>query len=224
MALFFRIVLDVHIAAGVVALLVFWIPLVTKKGGPTHRRAGWIYVAAAATVALTGIVSSGRLIGVGRPGPLRAGLFLAYVGFFAAESALLGIRVLRAGAHVQPSRRPLVLAPPALLVAGGIGLAVFGVAQARILFVVFAALGVLQGVAHLRLALATRQAPRDRILAHMGGMGTSCITTLTAFAVVNARRLGMHTFDVGLWVVPIAVLGVGLTLWRRSVARRLPET
>jgi cytochrome c-type biogenesis protein CcmH/NrfF len=54
----------------------------------------------------------------------------------------------------------------------------------------------------------------------MGGMGTSCITTLTAFVVVNARRLGMHTFDVGLWATPIVVLGIGLTLWRRAYVRR----
>jgi len=52
MALLFQSVLAVHIAAGAVALSVFWVPLVTKKGGRTHRRAGWVYVVAAATLAI----------------------------------------------------------------------------------------------------------------------------------------------------------------------------
>jgi hypothetical protein len=43
-------------------------------------------------------------------------------------------------------------------------------------------------------------------------MGTSCITTVTAFVVVNARRFGMRTFDLALWAGPIAVLAVGLTI------------
>ena len=78
------------------ALLVFWIPLVTRKGGRTHRRAGWAYVTAAAIVAVTGIASAGRLMVYDRrPHAWRGGLFLVYVGLFAAESALIGARALR---------------------------------------------------------------------------------------------------------------------------------
>jgi cytochrome c-type biogenesis protein CcmH/NrfF len=51
-------------------------------------------------------------------------------------------------------------------------------------------------------------------------MGTSCITTVTAFVVVHARPFGMHTFDLALWAGPIAVLAVGLTIWRGYYARR----
>jgi cytochrome c-type biogenesis protein CcmH/NrfF len=38
--------------------------------------------------------------------------------------------------------------------------------------------------------------------------------------VANAPRLGMRTFDLRLWVAPIAVLGVGLTIWLRYYAKR----
>jgi hypothetical protein len=96
MALIFRIVLGIHIIAGAAALLVFWIPLVTRKGGRTHRGAGWAYVTAAAIVAMTGIASAGWLMFHDpRPHAWRAGIFLVYVGLFAAESALLGARALR---------------------------------------------------------------------------------------------------------------------------------
>jgi hypothetical protein len=221
MTSFFQLVLRLHIGAGILALLVFLVPLVTKKGGAIHRRVGWIYVVAASTVAVTGIVSCAHLIGDGRPGRVRAGVFLAYVGVFAGASAQLGVRSLRTKARTHASRTALDLLPPVLLIAGGVALTTFGVLQHRALYVLFAALGVWQGITHLRFWLTPPSHGRAWFLAHMSAMGTSCITTVTAFAVVNAQRLGMNTFDLRLWTAPIALLGIGLGLWRRSYAKRL---
>src|SRR3954468_8829441 len=89
----FQMVLAVHIAAGAVSLLVFSVPLVTKKGGRTHRRVGWVYVAAAATVALTGFLLCIPLVS-GGPFRWRAGMFLAYVSLLAGASAQFGVRAL----------------------------------------------------------------------------------------------------------------------------------
>jgi uncharacterized membrane protein len=220
-ALIFRIVLGIHIIAGGAALLVFWIPLVTRKGGRTHRRAGWAYVTAAATVAVTGIFSAARLMVYDpRPHAWRAGVFLVYVGLFAAESALLGARALRPQTRADRAQNAVDLVPSLLLVAGGVALVAFGVSQAQLLFVLFAALGVGQGGMHLRSWLTHRKNREGRLLAHMSAMGTSCITTLTAFIVVNAPRLGMRTFDPRLWAVPIVVLSLGLAIVRRHYAKR----
>src|SRR5271165_4345750 len=95
MALLFQSVLAVHIAAGAVALLVFWVPLVTKKGGRTHRRVGWVYVGAAGTLALTGFWLCIQLVSSDRPLRWRAGFFLAYVSVLAGASAQFGVRALR---------------------------------------------------------------------------------------------------------------------------------
>jgi hypothetical protein len=218
MELLFRVVLGVHIAAGSVALLVFWIPLVARKGGTTHRRAGWVYVAAAATIALSALVSCGKLAYEGR---WKAGAFLAVVGLFAGESALVGVRALRAKRPTGGARVAVDLVPPVLLIACAAATAVLGLYQARALWALFAALAAAQGVAHIRFWRASPSHPSERVLAHMTGMGTSCISTLTAFVVVNAPHLGMHRFDLPLWAVPIVVLGAGLTLWRRLYAKRL---
>jgi len=221
MALIFRIVLGIHIIAGAAALLVFWIPLVTRKGGRTHRRAGWAYVTAAAIVAVTGIFGAGRLIVYPpRPQAWRGGIFLVYVGLFAAESALLGARALRPQTRANSVQNAVDLVPPLLLVAGGLALAAFGVSQGQLLFVLFAALGVGQGGMHLRSWFTQRKNREGRLLAHMSAMGTSCITTLTAFIVVNGPRLGMRRFDPRLWAAPIVVLGLGLTILRRHYAKR----
>jgi uncharacterized membrane protein len=213
----FQIVLAVHIAAGAVALLVFSVPLVTKKGGRAHRRVGWVYVGAAAMVALTGFLLCLPLVSGVR---FRAGIFLAYVSLLAGASVLFGVRALRTKGRVGASRNVIDLGPALLLVASGIALAMFGIQQSRVLYVLFAALGVVLGAAHLRFWLTAPAHARAWFLAHMTGMGTSCITTITAFIVVNARRFGVRTFDVRLWAGPIVVLAVGLTLWRRYYARR----
>jgi hypothetical protein len=218
MSLFFKSVLGLHIGAGILALLVFWLPLVTKKGGTTHRRVGWVYVVAAGIVAVTGIVSAAHLIMRGGPALTRAGIFLSYVGVLAGASAQLGVRALRMKQTIKST--PFDLLPPLMLVAGGIALVAFGWSQGRSLYVVFAALGIAQGITHFRYWLTPPSHGREWFLAHMTAMGTSCITTVTAFVVTNAQRLGMHTFDLPLWIGPIVLFGVGLGYWRRSYARR----
>jgi uncharacterized membrane protein len=221
MALLFQSVLALHIAAGAVALLVFWVPLVTKKGGRTHRRVGWVYVAAAATLAVTGFVLCIPLVSDGSARRWRAGIFLAYVSVLAGASAQLGVRALLTKARrTGASRSAIDLVPPLLLIAGGVALAASSLGHSPVLYVLFAGLGVVLGVAHLRFWLTPPVHGREWFLAHMSGMGTSCITTVTAFVVVNAQRLGMRTFDLRLWAGPIAVLAVGLTIWRRHYAKR----
>jgi hypothetical protein len=223
MAFPFQSVLAIHVVAGAIALLVFWIPVVTKKGGPTHRRAGWVYVAAAATLAVTGLLLCIPLVTDHRPRRWHAGVFLAYVSVFAGASALLGVRALRTRGRTRASRSPIDLVPPLLLVTGGVGLAAFGVSQSTMLYVLFAVLGVVLGAAHLRFWLTPPVHGRPWFLAHMSGMGTSCIATVTAFLVANAQRLGMRTFDLRLWAGPIAFLAIGLTIWRRYYAKRFAE-
>src|SRR4051812_29449906 len=100
----FQLLLAIHIAAGAVSLLLFSVPLVTTKGGRTHRRVGWVYVAAAATVAVTGFLSCIPLVSGGGPLRWRAGIFLAYVSVLAGASALFGVRALRTKGRAGPSR------------------------------------------------------------------------------------------------------------------------
>ena len=40
----------VHIAAGSLALVSLWVPLVSRKGGSVHRRAGRVFVIAMAVL------------------------------------------------------------------------------------------------------------------------------------------------------------------------------
>ncbi|UOK58443.1 DUF2306 domain-containing protein [Bacillus sp. OVS6] len=47
---FFKIL---HIIGGFIALFVFWVPIVTKKGGKAHRVTGWVYTGGMIVVAIS---------------------------------------------------------------------------------------------------------------------------------------------------------------------------
>jgi len=222
MALFFQLAFWLHVVAGGVALSVFWIPLVTKKGGPLHRRVGWVYVGAAATIAVTAFVNCARMLTDGIPRNDRAGVFLAYVGLLAAESALHGVRALGTKGRTSGARSPIDVAPAALLGAGGMALAVYGLRVATPLYLAFGVLGLALATGHLRFWLRAPVTRREWFYAHMTGMGTSCITTVTAFVVVNAHRFGLGTFSPLVWLTPTAVGATGLLLWRRRLSPPSP--
>src|ERR1700739_696750 len=59
MANLFQSLRWVHIAAGSIALILFWIPAIAPKGGRTHIRAGWAYVVCMSAVVLTAFAMSG---------------------------------------------------------------------------------------------------------------------------------------------------------------------
>src|SRR2546425_1221224 len=74
----------VHVAAGTLALFVAPIPMLTAKGGGSHRRWGKVYFWAMAGVAATAIV-----LAVWKPV-----VFLALLAVFSFYSAFYGYRAL----------------------------------------------------------------------------------------------------------------------------------
>src|ERR1700691_626458 len=59
MANLFQWVRWVHVGSGGLALILFWIPAIARKGGRLHIRAGWFYVACMSVVVVTALAMSG---------------------------------------------------------------------------------------------------------------------------------------------------------------------
>ena len=59
MASLFQSLRWAHIAAGSIALILFWIPAIAPKGSRTHIRAGWFYVVCMSVVVVTAFAMSG---------------------------------------------------------------------------------------------------------------------------------------------------------------------
>jgi uncharacterized membrane protein len=219
----YPIVRAFHIAGGATALGTFWLPLVTKKGGTLHRKIGWIYVAAMAVVAVTGALLAIRYLFDDNPRNDTAGLFLFYVGLLSATSCSMGVRVLREKQRTAPHRNAWDLGLPATLLLSGLALGLYA-AKLRIpLLGVFAILGISIATGQLRFWLRAPVTKRAWWLKHMSGMGVSCITTVTAFLVVNSSHFGVGRFNFVLWTAPGLVGGVGLALWERYYRSRFEQ-
>jgi hypothetical protein len=144
-------------------------------------------------------------------------LFLFFIALLASESTWMGIRALRA------ERSALDLALPSMLLVGSLGLGVIGLARGVVLHVFFALLGSLLALGQLA---SFSRAPRtrvDAIVRHIGGMGVSCITSVTAFLVTNARYVfHLGAFNVFVWITPAVVgaiaIGVAQRAWRARLA------
>jgi hypothetical protein len=215
-----RALLAIHVAAGLLALVIAPVAMVAVKGGPAHRRWGAVYYWAMAVVALTALV-----LGLWRPN-----VFLALVAVFSFYFAFRGRRVL---GHKRPGRGEGPTAPDwtaaigtaaasgALLVLGLVQPAPVWVRLGRVA-VVFGALGL--ALAGLDLRRFTRP-PADRNawwFSHMTGMLGSYLAAVSAFSVVNFTFL--PTTVRWLWptVIGAPLIALWVAYYKRRFAKRAP--
>lgn len=208
-----------HIAAGVVAFITLWLPLVARKGGPLHRRVGWVYVGAMASAATTGLLISGWRF-LQSPAEHPHALFFLYLGVLSASSASLGVRVLRTKTRTSAHRHPFDVGLALLVLVLALFTGAWGVAVGMPLLWGFAPVGVFSGVSTLWYWLRPPQERMHWWFEHMGAMVGSGIGTLTAFLVVNARHLGFGGVQLATFIGPTVVGVIGLKLWERYYKRR----
>lgn len=216
-----KLTLGLHVAAGSVALASMFVPMVARKGGTLHRRAGWVFVAAMATVSVTALLLAGsRFLTDPTPAGRQAGLFLLLVTVLTGGGVSAGVRVLRAKHRTTAHRHWWDLGLAALLAASGAAGLGHGIASRQILFIAFSALALANGAGQLRYWLRAPQSRMHWWFEHMSAMLGSCIAATTAFLVVNASRWGLDTFAVVLWVAPSVIGGTAIAVWTRYYRRR----
>ena len=211
----------VHIAAGSLALTVMWVPLLSRKGGTLHRRAGRVYVIAMAGVTVAAIAACAwRLLYDRDPENRVWATYFLFVAVLAAAQCSLGVRALKAKSRTGPHRQPWDLGIAVLLVLSGVAVLLEGIRAGIPLFIGFAPLGIVLGVLDLAYWL---RAPRGRMhwwFAHMFGMVGTGISTVSAFVVVNAGHLGLAQDSLVVWLGPSVVGLPGLALWMLYYRRR----
>jgi uncharacterized membrane protein len=198
-------VMKVHIAAGCFALATFLIPMVTAKGGKAHRRAGWVFVAAMAVLAATGIpVSIYRLATETKPYARLIATFLLYISVLSAAVTWKGMRVLRfKGSGAQ--RNPVDLGVAAILGAGGVYTFALGLASSAPILTFFGPLGIWIAWSDIRYWLDPNKPKMHWFFEHMGSMIGASIAALTAFSALGARALGLSAFGAAAWIAPTAI-------------------
>ena len=189
----FNSLLVLHVAGGATALLSGPVPMMARKGGPLHRRAGRVYAAAMMLTAVSAfalaIATASELL-----------LVIAVSTFFLVFSGVRAIGFRRGG---RPGRTDDIVCSLALAFSGWLLWRGIGDGQVTSLF--FGLGGI---------ALAGRQLWRlhglatDWLEVHLTAMGGAYIATVTAFLVVNITFLPLAV----VFIAP-TLLGSPLIAW-----------
>lgn len=233
-----------HIVVGSCGLLLFWIPVFTRKGNLNHRRFGRYFASVMYAVGCSGLIitsldllyplamhapgvelSAARSIEFSRE-VRDFGLFLMSLSLLVLLSTRQGWLSILGRGDRSRLRSPLHLALCAALVVAGAGLALNGLATASILFIGFGLFEVVTAVGALRYALKPTLRPKEWWTEHLGGLIASGIAAYTAFFVFGGinffRSLFGDTlegYSILLWVAP-GILGGAMIAQQTRKYRR----
>ncbi|CAN5514745.1 hypothetical protein BH11MYX1_BH11MYX1_46090 [soil metagenome] len=216
----FTLVRALHIASGSVALAVFCIPLFARKGGALHSKAGWAFVIAISGVATSAQVMCFIRLTDGDPTNDVGALFLAFISVLSANAAVSGVRAVRRKKRREGSRAFFDVGLSIAQLGFAVGVMAVGISRGSALLMGFAMLGLVSGAIRLAFWWRAPKTPMDWFLEHMSGMGTACIATVTAFAVVNASKVGLSSGAFVVWAIPAALGGIALGRWITSYRQR----
>ncbi|MEQ9504478.1 MAG: DUF2306 domain-containing protein [Deltaproteobacteria bacterium] len=209
------IVLGIHVAGGFTGLATLLIPLLTKKGGRWHKRAGWGFVAGMSTSAVSGLVLSVLFLLAGRT---ATGVFFGVLSLLLGEGVYAAIAAVRRKKAPEPSPRLFDRLFPILLAVVASGAIVYGLVVGEVLMVVFSTIALVTGIGDYRFASRALPSQMAWWYQHMSSMMGACIAAVTAFLVVNVARLAPNLPEAWAWVpwiLPSAVMVPIFQVWIR---------
>ena len=241
MAELFRNLRWIHIAAGSLGLLAFWIPAIAKKGGRVHVKAGWFYVICMSVVVATAF----SLSGLAFAWPLRVrtfahalsaeeaarfvrtsrevAFFLAYLGGITLAAGWQGVRVLQTRRAPTTLRSPFTLALNVAVVLAALGCLAMGLLLHNTVFLVMSPIGFLVSGGNLSYLLRGPQTKMHWWYEHLSSMIGTGIAGYTAFLVFGGSRLFpalAHTqFHVLFWIMP-TIIGVAAISFTTAYYKR----
>ena len=220
-----KMILYLHIAGGSAALLSMFVPMLTHKGGLTHRRAGWVFVGGMTVVSITALaLSAARYFFDPRPEAKAFALFLFYIAILTGAGVSSGIRVLGTKNRTSPHRHPWDIGIAALLTLTAVAMAAYGLVSGKVLFTAFSVIGLVNGIQALAYWLRPPTHRRHWWLEHMTSMLGSCIAATTAFLVVNAPQAGLSRTSLIVWFLPSIIGAPAIALWTNYYKRRFANS
>ena len=221
-----KILLISHIVAGSIALLLFWAPMLAKKGSPLHRRTGNYYRLLLQGVAMSGVLMCAMVLvdpayfkadyyGQGKDPALVSAEIRSFSTFLGLLSLLSWVSIrqavlaLQAGPARLALRRLPHIVPLVLLLVLACYVLFLGIRGAQPLFIAFSGVSLVAGSGMLWFIFC-RQVSRMAILReHIGGMLGSAIAVYTAFSAFGGRDLLGLSMQGQLisWLAP-SVIGV----------------
>lgn len=210
-----------HIIVGTLALILFWIPIATRKGGLNHVKFGKFYGWTMYTVAATGalmallviydpIAIKGHLMQANSdPEAFSATLrifwgFLLFLSFITYVSVKQGFTVLKHKGDTHGLRTFWHVTPIILTGVGGIIIFTLGIMHSRVLHIVFGILGMSIAIGMIRYCFNDSPGSKQWLIEHLGAMIGSGIGAYTAFIAFGGRHLftQIGSYQIIFWIAP----------------------
>ena len=202
-----RALLSIHVVTGFVSLVLFWFPIVTRKGRLLHRRVGIMYVYAMGVVIGNACILS--LLNLYN-GSIVSGLSLLFLSALSTLPLVSGVQILKSKKPtIQYRRLRIFLAVLLILttVACLVGWYLFD----HVILLVFGLIGMVAGGGDTLRFRREKGSGKTWLREHYEGMIFSGVATYTAFFAFGGRTW-LATFTVGWWGIVPWVLPILLAI------------
>ena len=214
--------LGIHVAAGFLSIVLFWIPMFVKKGNKIHRQVGKAYIYAMWVVVFTAIfLSIENFI----QGHIELAVFLGFLSFITANPIWYGIAILKYKKNIPPQFKRNHIAFNLVIVLLGAMLLGYGIylGPNGTLMIIFGILGLSTGK-DVYISYKNKSNESNWLKEHITGMLTSAIAAYTAFFVFGSMNFIKHIFTgywvILPWVAPGVVGGILMNYYLRSYSKK----
>lgn len=226
-----------HVACGSVGLVVFWLPMLSKKGSPFHKTLGKVFTYGMFAVSISGIIMSFMVlvdpIAIRAPNTeldgqalqqltdqaRREGVFLLMLSVLVFTNVKHSLLVLKAKQKRQILRSFHHLASIALLLLTGLTTGYYGFSTGNTLFIVFSILCIISSGNLFFYVFKKNIKKREWLIEHLGNIIGAGIGAYTAFFAFGGRRFLAEIFTGQLqvlpWVLPGVVGGIAIAYLSR---------
>lgn len=205
--------LALHVSAGVLALVTFWLNAGLRKGGRVHRLVGRVYLLAMTAIALSGIPLIVQRLIDGHP---VTAAFLAYLVVLTVTATWLLWRAPRDRQSPQRYTGPVFGALAGLNLFAGAAVLLLGLHVGAALLIGFSLVGLVTGLDMLRRRARIAQRPMWWREEHYTAMLAAGVATHIAFLSLGLPRLLPAVSGTALhyaaWFGPL-VVALGAKLW-----------
>lgn len=234
----FHVFVAAHIATGAVGLVLFWVPVIGRKGGAAHRRYGDVFARCILATGISAFAMSLCTLAdpitthptlAGNPVLVRGifGWMMLYLSTLTISLIWHGRSVVWNKADHLANRNTLAVGLQLAAILAALNCATQGWLIGQPLMMGIAVVGVASGVTNLAFIYTDHPARNRYVKEHLKALVGSGISVYTAFMTFGlARLLPSQAFNPTLWAVPI-VIGVSIIAWhtrrlslpQRAVAR-----
>lgn len=216
-----------HVVAGFISLILFWVPIFTRKGGLNHRKIGNYYVIAMWVVVVTAVALSVKNLIVGRT---VMAAFLGFLALITGKPLWLSITALSNKREISDTYRRAQLVMSGLVATAGAALIVYGLVLGgtgiAVFMLIFGALG-LSSILDLKANLTEAGAAKHWLEEHLANMCITGIAAHTAFLAFGAQSMFAQLYgsywSIIPWVAPtvIGIIGIRVAVSRYKKQGRI---